>query len=433
VIDRRTFLARATAVGVLGALAGCGGRDVGPETPPPSTPTPRPGEPPTSTPTPTPPDERPVVFLSPDEVAAIRKKLAGRAQPWYDAYRKLIADADAAVRASPKSVVDNGSPAGVDNPRKYGSDAPYQSKDGVFSDDIDRRDYFASLDMKDWIRDPALAYAFTGEDRYARAAIDNLHHWFLDERTGVYPSANNYGPDTEGLKSQNSIEYYIFIPAMVHGAALVSGHPYWTEKPNGEPALRNWMTTFQESLNYGSRGGLTGDEIYKWWVTTRAAVAAYLGDESGLEAAFRDWRTTALTDYEDRGTFAYARQRTRGLFYSLSALNALTLCADIARHHGVDLYSYTRDGDSTPVLQQAHQYHAPILLDPSRWQWQELDGLSASEREYGLVSYELAYSQRRDDQFLSAIQTSGRPIYDQRILGWVTLTHGNAFALDLSG
>ena len=423
-MERRTFLGRtgtAIAIGTVTTRVALAQQESTP------TETPAVGS---ETARPTRRRERPVIFISPAEVRAVRKKVRAGAEPWRTGYENLVEDAEKALGGNTKSVVDNGAPAGADDPHKYGTDAPYQGKDGVFSEDVNRHDYDIALDVKDWIRDAAQGYAFTGKDEYARQAIDLLHHWFLDDETGMFPAANNFGPHTEGLKSQNSIEHYIFLPAMFYGAALVSGHPYWDEKQGSEKALAEWLRTFQENLKMDARGGPEGDEIYKWWVTTRAATAALLGDEESLAEAFELWANVALTDFESRGTFRYARERTRGLYYSLSALNALTQCAEIARHHGVDLYGFTGfDDSSKPVLERAHDYHAQYVLDPTEWPWQELDGLDRDEREYGAVSYELAYSQRRKKRYLRALEKMGRPIHDRRVLGWVTLTHGNRFEL----
>jgi hypothetical protein len=445
VMDRRAFLERAGAAVGLTVLAGCPGRTVR-ETPsrspsPPLTdpPTETPTAPPTSTPTertttvsPTPAAaDRPVFFSSPAKIAALRERIEAGDQPWKRAFDEMIEDADRALDVSPRSVVDNGTPAGADDPHRYGSDAPYQGKDGVFSDDINRKDYQAALEMKDWIRDTAQAYRFTGDDKYAEKSVDLLYAWFVDEETRMYPSVVNYGPHTEGLKGQNSIEHYIFVPAMVYGAALVSDHPYWHERIGShETGVRAWLREFQQTLESGAHGGVESDEIHKWWVTTRLLVAAYLGDMDAFESACGDWRRRVVRDFAERGTFEKDRPRTRGLYYSLSAMNALTLGAEIARHHGVDLYGYAKEDMSVSVLQRSHRYHAEFLVNPEEWPWKERNGLDAGERRYGAVSYELCYSRWQNGRYWEAIKAAGRPVYDRRVLGYATLTHGDLFELE---
>lgn len=369
-------------------------------------------------------------FVDGDELAAIKAKVDAGEEPWASAYQELIADADAVVDAGLESVVDNGAPAGGDgDPHKYGTDAPYQGSDGVFSEDIDRQDYFKAIRVGDQLRNLGLAYALTGTDTYAETAVDIAYHWFVDPDTRMFPSAENYGPHTDGLLGQNSIEHYITIPKMLYGADIVRNHSHWSTKPDGAVAeLGNWVSTYlAETEAGGHRGGPEGNGIYKWWLVNRAAAAAFVGDQPALERVADDWRTTAFTDYESRGTFQYALWRTRSLYYSLSALNALTLTAEILRHQGIDLYGHTVDGVSR--LRTALDFHAAYLQDPSSWPWEELGGLSAAEQMYGAVSFELAYSQWQDGDYLDAVGAVDRPIYDQRILGWATLTHGNRFEL----
>lgn len=435
-ISRRRFLT-ALAAGGATSLSGC---DRAPSGPRPS-PTPTrtrgtrtrtPGEGTTGTPgeTPTGPSDVPGdVFTNPETLRAIRRQVGRQREPWSTAHRRLVEDAETAMDAEARSVVDNGAPHGVDDPHKYGTDAPYQEEDGVFSDDANRRDYDAALDMGRWIRHLGLAHGVTGEDRFARKAVELLHHWFVDPETRMYPSARNFGPHTQGFSGQNSIEHYITIPKMLYGASFVHGHPAWsTYRGSPVDTLVQWVGDYlTDTERGGHRGGPEGNGVYKWWLVNRAVAAAYLDDSDALSRCFADWRTTAFSDFEQRGTFKFSRWRTRGLYYSFSALTALLLTAEVARHHGVDLYGHTVDG--TNRLRTALEYHAPLVREPERWRWQEIGGLEDFERELGGVAYELSYSHWRDGAFIRAVNAVGRPVYDQRILGWATLTHGNLFEL----
>lgn len=375
-------------------------------------------------------NQRAAIFLYEDVLEAITKRVQSNRQPWYTAYLQLRDDAEDAKHAEPKSVVENGAPASTDDRHKFGTDAPYQGKDGVFSDDINRGDYFAALDMGNWIRTLAMSYGFSGRDEYARKAIDFLHHWFIDSETRMFPSARNFGAHTMGLEPQNSIEQYITIPKMLYGATYVRGHPYWSTKSTAaESKLVDWVRAYlKDSESGGHRGGPVGNDIYKWWVVNRAVAAAFLRDTDALSRCFEDWRTTAFKDFEARGTFEFARWRTRGLYYSFSALNALTTTAEIARHFGVDLYNHEVGG--TNRLRVALEFHAPYLSSPGDWPWQELGGLEPFERQFGGVAYELAYSHWGEETFYDAVRAAGRPVFDQRVLGWTTLTHGNLFEID---
>lgn len=433
--SRRQFLA-ILAAGSATSLAGC-------DRAPPSTRSPTPprtpgtgtaspeGPPGTTGETPTEPLEVPGdIFTDQTTIRAIQRQVREQRQPWFAAYRRLLEDADEALNAEAMSVVDNGAPHGVDDPNKYGTDAPYQETDGVFSEDANREDYDAALAMGGWIRHLGLAYGLTGEDRYARKAVELLHHWFVDPETRMFPAAKNFGPHTEGYTSQNSIEHYITTPKMLYGASFVHTHDAWSAFP-GSPVetFVQWVRDYHSDLvRGGHRGGPEGNGIYKWWLVNRTVAAAYLDDTSALSSCFEDWRTTAFSDFEERGTFKFARWRTRGLYYSFSALTSLVLTAEVARHHGVDLYGHTVDGVNR--LRTALEFHAPLIRNPDRWRWKELGGLADFERELGGVAYEVSYSHWQDEAYFRAVKAVGRPVFDQRILGWATLTHGNLFELD---
>lgn len=449
-LTRRQLLAAVTAGGSL-ALAGCatpadGGSPTEPDGVSPTAARTEPPSPPIGTTTAAATEETPhstetttnepgdvpdVIFVDGETRNAIIRRLEENDQPWHTAFQQLRSDAEDALGARPKSVVDNGAPAGVDDPHRFGTDAPYQGQDGVFSDDVNRGDYFAALHMGNWIRDLTMAYGFSGRDEYAEKAVDLLHHWFVDPEVRMFPSAVNYGPHKEDYNGQNSIEHYITIPKMLYGASYVRGHPRWSTKPEGaESALEQWVRDYlADTESGGHRGGPGGNDIYKWWVVNRAVAAAYLGDTEALSRCFSDWRTTAFKDFERRGTFKLARIRTRGLYYSFSALNALVTTAEVGRQFGVDLYGHEVNGVNR--LRGALEYHAPFLQDPSEWPWQELGGLERFERRFGGVSYEMAYSHWNDELFYDAIRGARRPIYDQRVLGWLTLSHGNLFELEV--
>jgi hypothetical protein len=439
-MDRRSYL-RGLGVAAAAALAGCGDGEstettTGVRQPGVTTTDRRTTGTTPATGTPEAAVDRPVVFLHPAVVAAIRERVRAGEEPWRTAFARLIADADEALSATPRSVVDNGAPAGADSPNRYGSDAPYQEEDGKFSDNVDREDYFAAMEMGDWIRDLGQAFAFGRRDRHARKCVDLLHHWFLDPDTRMHPSTRNHGPHTEGLKGQNAIEQYITIPKMVYGAALVSGHRRWgAYGDDAEGRLRSWLRRYlDDALSAGPRGGNgEGDGIYKWWVVNCAVVAAYLGAEEALSRCFENWRTTALSGLENRGTLKYARWRTRGLYYSMSAIVGLTLVAEIARHRGVDLYGQevVRGGERFAALETVYDTFATYIRNPGTWEWGERGGFSAREREFGAAAYELAHSHWRNPRYRRVVATVGRPIREPRILGWCTLTHGDRFAIDV--
>ncbi|WP_048078096.1 alginate lyase family protein, partial [Halorubrum sp. AJ67] len=337
-------------------------------------------------------------------------------EPWRSAYDAQLRDAERALGATPSSVVDDGSPDGVDENR--------------FATGEERPDYQAAIEMGTRVRDLGLAYAFTSEERFAREAIELLDHWFLDPDTRMYPSGRNFG------ETYFSIELHITVPTLLYGAALVRDSPQWSTAEADRAELRTWVETYLADLEAG-RGeqryvGTVKNNIYAWWILARATAAAYLDDRDALSLAFGDWRERALDQLQPDGLLKHEIGRVDGLEYSVYGLKALTLTAEIARHYGVDLYGYRLPGDDESALCRAFEGHRPYVLDADEWEWGTGEnGYTDADRTAAGSVYELAHSRWSRSEFRRVVESMGRPLYERRILGWTTLTHANRFELDL--
>lgn len=398
---RRDLLRGAAALGTAGVLAGCGSVSNR-----------------TDSGVPENIRDDPAVyagFLDGNEVVAIRDRVADDEEPWKTAYDAQMRDAERALDATPSSVVDDGSPDGVDENR--------------FATGESRPDYRAAIEMGTWVRDLGLAYVFTSEARFAQKAIELLDHWFLDPETRMHPSGRNFG------ETYFSIEIHITVPTLLYGAALVRDSPHWSTVEADRDELRAWVEAYLTDLEEG-RGqqryvGTVRNNIYAWWILARATAAAYLDDRDALERAFDDWRERAFDQLEPSGLLKHERQRVDGLEYSVYGLKALTFTAEIARHYGVDLYGHHLSDDDTSALLRAFEAYRPYVLDASEWEWGTGEnGYTEEDRTAAGSVYELAYSRWKRSGFRRVVESIGRPLYDRRILGWTTLTHADRFDLD---
>ncbi len=358
-------------------------------------------------------DSAPKLFLSPSEVTAIRARLAQ--EPWKEAHARLIADANTALTTSPRSVVDNGAPsANPGDVTRYGTDEPSKN----------REDYLSAVDMDIWIRSLGMAYAFTGDARYAERCVQLLVHWFVDPATRMYPSAQNFGPHTPGAGVPTSqAELWVTLPAMFYGSTFVTGHPAWgAHGADAEAAFQQWVATFLADLE--QRPPATFDSSYAWWLLARTGAAALVQSEPQLSAAFDDWKNKASRQIDATGNLSL--DAVESFNKAAFGLKALVLTAEIARHNSGDLYEH-EDPFGGSALERAVIKMASYNLDPASWTGEGPP--MAVDLEELAAAYEAAHSQYQDASLLGAVNLRGRPIWDHRMLGWATLSHGNLFEL----
>ena len=93
----------------------------------------------------------------------------------------------------------------------------------------------------------------------------------------------------------------------------------------------------------------------------------------------------------------------------------------------IDLYNYkTDDGRG---LELAFDFHAPYLAGKIDWPYQEI---RPDLLEY--ATFEFAYSFKQKPSYKDVIDKAGRPVYEDRIMGPVTLTHSfNSYPFTFAG
>ena len=301
----------------------------------------------------------------------------------------------------------------------------------------DRRDAQAFYDLSEWVRDLGIAYGFTGNDAYARKAIDLIHHWTLNPKTYMAPIFKDHGPHNAG----NAPGLPLFISnagsRLVFGASFVRNHPYWASRygARAEADFEAWVAALLKSVkanpyNYNNH--------YVRWMQLRTTLAAYLGDRKTLQESFKLWKSYLGPQgrINHEGELPLESKRAAGVSYSMVTLHVLTLIAEVARLNGVDLYDFEDGrGRIKAPLRRAYAFMAPYVGDPNfprRW---EASGKSEKNRTRADVAefaspFEFAYSYWQDRAYLDVVQRAGRPLPSPDRNGPQTLLFGNRFELD---
>jgi hypothetical protein len=345
----------------------------------------------------------PGMYLDAGEVAAIRTRVKAGADPWAAAYARLIVDADKALNYRPFSVTFGGKgPAGGDI-HDYWTDAPYTgSRDGIINPVNDRTDYFAASGFTKTVRNLGLAWALTGDARYAEKAITLLRTWMLNPATRMNPRFTN---------DQSHIELSTAMPAAFYGIDLLWDFPGW------KPAEREAVAAWARALGKHAQTWSATNNFENWRHVLMASAGVLSRDSELQNTAFEAWKAFMASGVDADGRFIHELDRTKSLGYSAFALNALVQTAEIARHAGVDLYSYRlADGRD---LGRCLDYHATFLRDPKQWAFPQIEPYDGENA----AIYEIALLRKQRPAYREVIRRWGRPMTEIRILGPVTLTH----------
>ncbi|MEM8535528.1 MAG: alginate lyase family protein, partial [Chloroflexota bacterium] len=346
------------------------------------------------------------IYIDNAEVEQIRERKD--TEPWKSAYNDLIREARAALRDTSHSVIDN------HGGNVYMTEPPYcgwkrvdgnepDCRDGEINPQANRVDYENAIATGKNARALGLAYRLTGEDAYADKLVDVIDTWALHHYTYMEPRFSN---------DQSRIELSITLPGLFYGADLIRDYPGWSVAHQNQ--FFDWVDALMEAAE--NWRGTNNFEL--WRLVLLASGSALTDNEVVLVSTFERWRQVLPEHVGEDGQMVKELGRTKSLMYSLYALNALVQVAEIAEHQRVDLYTYEVAGRS---LRLALDYHAPYAIDPSTWPYKQMSPIEAKD----VAIYEVAYQQRHSAIYHAVIEAWGRPLYETRTMGPVTLTHGH--------
>ncbi len=348
------------------------------------------------------------VYLSTEELSKIKELAAQGMEPVATAYNKAIANAEQAMSTKLQSVTYQGQSSHdyyTQKPYNWSNNMPSPCGsthcDGYINPKADRGDYSASILMARAVRSLGIAYALTGETKYAKRAIEHINSWAINSST--YMSPKVFG--------SQGIEQYATFPAMFYGASLIQSYSGWADSEKTQ--FLQWTKDFiyhAETYSYSNN-----------WENWRQAFiitgAASINDKNLINQQILRFKSTLTNFIDSTGRMKKELSRTRSLDYSMYALAAMTVIAEVAHQRGVNLYNYQA---GSVGLTLAWQYHTPYLLNTSSWPYEQIK----SYNKEGLGIYEIAYARTKDPQYLKVINKYGRPLYEDRCFGPITLTHG---------
>jgi len=304
------------------------------------------------------------------------------------AYRKLLADADKALEAPIVAVTDKSSllpPGG--NKHDYFSLSPYWWPDPSKPDGLPyiRRDGVTNPESKRDLDQPrvaqmgynvqtlALAWYFSGDEKYAARAASQLRAWFLDSATRMTPHLR-FSQLVRGNPAERGsgiIDTRWFIEA-TQAAGLIEGSRSWSA--SDKAALQQWLAAYLDWLLTSPNGAherAARNNHGSWYAAQTAAYASYVGDTVRVRQIVEGARERIGWQIRPDGSQPIELERTRSMHYSGFNIEALSRLAEIGRRMNVDLWHYTAPGGGS--LRAAIDHLAKYIATDEKWPGQQID------------------------------------------------------------
>jgi len=323
--------------------------------------------------------------MDPVVLARTRAGLAHGEQTLQPAFHALLAEANRALDARPPSVMDKTKIPPSGDRHDFMSQAPYfwpdtnspgryVHRDGERNPEAGRDFDAGRLGMVCAnVQTLALAFYFTGDEKYAGKAAEFLRVWFLDPATRMNPNLN-FGQGIPG-EVEGRPEGLISARGMVgmmDALGLLAESKSWTTADQQAMTtwLRqyfDWLTTNEIALGEGRARNNHGT----FYDTQVAAIALFLGKTNvARELLLKDREDRIASQIEPDGRQPRELARTLSFDYSLFNLRALVDLASIGQNAGVDLWHYqTADGRS---ILKALEFLAPYADPAKQWPYRQI-------------------------------------------------------------
>lgn len=332
-----------------------------------------------------------VFLLDASQLAKTRQQLQRGDKSLRPALEALRQDAEGLLKARLVSVMDKKVEPPSGDKHDYMSMAPYFwpnpattnglpyiRRDGERNPEIrEIPDHGNILDMPEKVETLALAYYFTGEEKFAVKATAFLRTWFLDAATRMNPRFE-YAQAVRGVNTGRGIGLIESrgLVKVVDDVGLLAGAKAWTEAD--QRGLEEWFTEFlrwmRESEN-GKDEAAAKNNHGTYYDVQVASFAMFLGQWEFATNVLNTARTKRIAvQIEPDGRQPLELTRTKAWSYSTANLSGLMSLARLGENVGVDLWNYeTADRRG---IRKAFDFLTPFATREKKWSYQQLGGWS---------------------------------------------------------
>lgn len=322
------------------------------------------------------------------------------------ALARLLRDAEEATAAGPFSVMNKEMVPPTGSRHDYLSlgiylwpdtntpdGLPYVPRDGLVNPEVSDYDRPPMLNMQACVETLALAWAVTGQERYAERAARLLRAWFLDRATRMNPNmlCAQWIPGAGGFRTPfparrvpgvggrpdihvcfGGVIEGCSLPAILDTVDLLRWSDAWTNADHA--ALQGWFGAFMDWLlthQHGKDEAGCPNNHASWYCVQVAAYALFCG----RERIAHEWLTKHARDrialqIEPDGSQPHEQTRAIALLYTTFGLQSFFNMALLGERIGVDLWHYETEGGRG--LRRALAWMLPFLGGEREWPYRQV-------------------------------------------------------------
>ena len=269
----------------------------------------------------------------------------------------LKAQAEAALTVQPVSVIDDDLVPTSGDKHDYASlsiyawpnpntpdGKPYIIHDGEFNPEANQYDGGRIPVVTGTVETLALAWWFTGEEKYAEHAARLLRVWFLDEATRMNPHLQyaQFVPGDRDGKHTGIIDTAVLAYQLIDAVGLLENSIAWSDAD--QIALQEWFGQYLTWLRESDNGQNETSELNNHGVYYDLQVvmfALFTGDE---EFAQKQISEVTLPRFDLHflagGQQMFELMRTKAFDYSVYNLQAFFGMASVGEKLGVDVWHH---------------------------------------------------------------------------------------------
>jgi len=334
-----------------------------------------------------------VFCMRPDALAKTKARIMAGDRTLQPAMNQLLKQANKALKAEPVSVTDKTFVPPSGDKHDYMSFGPYwwpdpTKKDGlpyVKRDGKVNPESFKDSDsprlnkMVHRVRTLAMAYYFTGQEKYARHAAHLLRVWFLAPSTRMNPHLK-YGQAVPGSSEGRcfGIIDSRHFAQLVDAIGMLATSQSWTTKD--QQGMVEWFDRYLNWLRtsaYGQEADQCLNNHATWYDVQVASIAFFVGQPDLAKKVLTAVKSRRIeSQIEPDGRQPHELARTRSFSYSLMNLQGMFDLATLGKRAGVDLWhDNSADGRG---IRKALEFLAPYANPNEQWPYEQISSVNGA-------------------------------------------------------